>query len=85
MEWLRICYCQGWLGSPKRNHGRTTRSFRDRGERIQGKLANIRVRIGVAAPYGDKAEQLGLGQRTPPSHRRRGAPPGQTTLDISDS
>src|SRR3954454_16101074 len=20
IEWLRICFCQGWLGSPKRNH-----------------------------------------------------------------
>lgn len=42
----------------------------------------MRVRMGVAAPYGIKAEHLKLGQRTPPSRRPRGAPPGQTTLDI---
>jgi len=60
----------------------TKRGFRDRAELITVKLANMRVRMGVAAPYGPKAEQLVLGQRTPPSHRPRGAPPGQTTLDI---
>jgi hypothetical protein len=82
VEWLRICYLQGWLGSPKRNHREAKRGFQDRGELIQTKLANMRVRMGVAAPYGTKAEQLQLGQRTPPSRRPRGAPPGQTTLDL---
>jgi hypothetical protein len=85
VEWLRICYCQGWHGSPQRNHRHTKRGFQDRAERIQGKLANMRVRMGVAAPYGAKAEHLQLGQRTPPSRRPRGAPPGQTLLDIPDS
>lgn len=42
----------------------------------------MRVVMGVAAAYGDKAVQLGLGDRTPPSRRPRGAPPGQTTLDL---
>ncbi len=55
IEWLRICHCQGWLGSPKRNHRETKRRFRDRAERIQAKLATMRVRMGVAAPYGVKA------------------------------
>lgn len=42
----------------------------------------MRVRMGVAAPYGEKAEALFGTGRTPPSRRLRGAPPGQTTLDI---
>jgi hypothetical protein len=42
----------------------------------------MRVRMGVTAPYGAKAQQLQLGQRMPPSRRRGGAPPGQTTLDL---
>jgi len=82
VEWLRICFRQGWLGSPRRNHRQAERGFRDRAQRIQTRLADMRVRMGIAAPYGIKAEQLQLGQRTPPSRRPRGAPPGQTTLDI---
>jgi hypothetical protein len=42
----------------------------------------MRVRMGVAAPYGAKAEQLQLGLCTPPSRRARGARPGQTPLDL---
>ena len=59
-----------------------SRGFQDRAEVIKVKLANLRARMGVAAPYGTKAEQLQLGMRTPPSRRPRGAPPGQTTLDL---
>jgi len=63
----------GWLGSPARDARGTKRGFQDRAELIKVKLANMRVRMGVAAPYGARAEQLNLGTRTPPS-RRRGAP-----------
>lgn len=45
-------------------------------------LADMRARMGLMGAYGEKAERLGLGQRTPPSRRPRGAPPGQTQLDI---
>jgi hypothetical protein len=83
VEWLRICFVQGWLSSPARNGRGTKRGFQDRGQAIRDKLALMRVRMGVAAGYGVKAEQLNLGARTPPSRRPRGAPPGQTTLDIS--
>jgi hypothetical protein len=85
VEWLRICYLAGWLGNPARAERAATRKFRERGQRISAKLVEMRFRMGVMAAYGEKAEQLGLGQRTPPSRRPRGAPPGQTTLDIPDS
>jgi len=85
VEWLRICYRAGWLGNPARSERNTNRRFQNRGQRISAKLANMRVRMGVMGAYGEKAERLQLGQRTPPSRRPRGAPPGQTTLDIPDS
>jgi hypothetical protein len=34
----------------------------------------MRVRMGIMGAYGEKAEQLGLSKRTPPSRRDRGAP-----------
>jgi hypothetical protein len=74
VEWLRICFVQGWLGSPARNERGTKRGFQDRAELIKNKLAVMRVRMRVAQPYGAKAEQLQLGARTPPSRRPRGAP-----------
>ena len=40
--------------------------------------------MGLLIPYGPKAVQLFPGtQATPPSRRGRGAPPGQTQLDIA--
>lgn len=38
--------------------------------------------MGSAMAYGDQAVQLALGERTPPSRRPRGVPPGQRTLDF---
>lgn len=85
-EWLRICHREGWLALPRRNRGDTKRGFKDRGQRISVKLANMRARMGLMAAYGENAAQLfGSAQRTPPSRRPRGAPVGQTTLDIPDS
>jgi len=74
VDWLRICYREGWLGKSRRNHLRTERKFKDRAASINIKLAKMRVRMGIMAAHGDKAEQLGLGKRTPPSRRDRGAP-----------
>jgi hypothetical protein len=34
----------------------------------------MRLRMGIMGAYGEKAEQLGLGERTPPSRRERGTP-----------
>jgi len=74
VDWLRICYREGWLGKPRRNHLGTERKFKDRAASISAKLAKMRVRMGIMGAYGEKAEQLGLGRRTPPSRRDRGAP-----------
>jgi hypothetical protein len=82
VEWLRICSCEGWLGSARRNHGEAGRGFQDTGERIAARLAVMRVRMGIARAYGEKAVQLELGYRTPPSRRLRGSPTDQTTLDL---
>ena len=69
---LRICCREGWLGKPRRNHLGTERKFKDRAASISGKLARMRARMGIMGAYGEKAEQLGLGKRTPPSRRDRG-------------
>jgi hypothetical protein len=74
VDWLRICYREGSLGKPRRNHLSTERKFKDRAASISVKLAKMRVRMGIMGAYGEKAEQLGLGKRTPPSRRDRGAP-----------
>jgi hypothetical protein len=58
------------------------RKFRARGELAATRLVNYRARIGLLSAYGDVAERLGLGDRTPPSRRPAG-PGGQTTLDIA--
>jgi hypothetical protein len=84
VEWLRICYLAGWLGNPDRRTREATRKFKTRAERIAVRLAEMRYRMGVMGGYGENAQRLHLGQRTPPSQRPRGAPPGQTTLDIPD-
>ena len=33
------------------------------------KLAKMRVRLGIMGAYGERSEQLGLGERTPSSRR----------------
>lgn len=85
IEWLRICYVAGWLGNPDRRTREATRKFETRAERIAVRLAEMRYRMGVMGAYGEAAERLALGMRTPPSRRPRGAPVGQTTLDIPDA
>jgi len=51
----------------------------DRAASISAKLAKMRVRMGSMGAYGEKAEQLDLGKRTPPSGRNRGAPAAVST------
>jgi len=83
VDWLRICFREGWLGNPRRNGQGTKRRFKDRADVIAVKLANMRVRMGVMGAYGEAAVRVfPNAMRTPPSRRARGAPPGQTTLDI---
>jgi hypothetical protein len=66
VDWLRICYREGWLGKPRRNHLGTERKFRNRAHVVSAKLATMRVRMGIMGAYGEKAEELRLGKRTPP-------------------
>lgn len=77
VDWLRIAAKNGWLGSTRsaRRHG-GERRFEEAGLHIAKRLAEMRVRMGLAQPYGPRAAALGLGQETPPSRRPRGAPPG---------
>jgi hypothetical protein len=45
----------------------------------------MRHRMGLLIPYGPEAvRHFDDAQATPPSRRPRGAPPGQTQLDIAD-
>ena len=74
VDWLRICCREGWLGSARRNHAKPTRSFQDHGRRAARQLAGMRLRVGIAQPYGKKAVRLNLGDEDPPS-RRHGAGP----------
>jgi hypothetical protein len=76
IDWLRIAAKNGWLGSTRAAKKAGERKFQERGQRIASRLAEIRVRIGLAQPYGAKAAELGLGQVLPPSRRPRPAPPG---------
>jgi hypothetical protein len=76
VEWLRICFCQGWLGNPRRNGRATKRGFQDRAERIKVRLANMLVRMGVAAPHGAKAACTNRSR--PTSNPRQ--PPGDLAL-----
>jgi hypothetical protein len=77
IEWLRIGSKHGWLGSARAARRKGERRFKEVGLRIAGRLAKMRVRMGLAQPYGPRAVALGLGEETPPSRRPRGAPPGK--------
>ena len=74
VDWLRICYREGCLAKPRRNHKGTKRKFKNRAVTITEKLAKMRVRMAIMGAYGSKAEKLGLGERIPPSRRARGTP-----------
>jgi hypothetical protein len=76
LDWLRICHREGWLGSVRRNHHGVRRRSEHVGVAVAHSLARMRARMGLAAPYGPKAAQLGIDEETPPSRRPRGAPPG---------
>jgi hypothetical protein len=75
IDWLRIAAKAGWLGSVSAARKEGERRFRESGQRIASRLSGMRVRMGLAQPYGPKAVELGLGQLLPPSRRPRRAPP----------
>jgi hypothetical protein len=85
VDWLRIGTLHGWLG-PVTNAGKKARKagerkFKKTGERVAAKLAKMRVRMGLAEPYGAQAAKLGIGDATPPSKRPR-KPKNEVALDL---
>ncbi len=72
---------QGWLGDAPRNRRESERKYH-RAEPIAARFAEMRLRMGLLIPYGEKASSTSPARR---SRRRRGerrGPPGQTQLDI---
>jgi hypothetical protein len=68
IEWLRICFREGWLGSARRHDG-AVKGPNGHGDRALKSLLKSRVRNGLTVPYGEAAEKLGIGLRSPPSKR----------------
>jgi hypothetical protein len=68
VDWLRIAYRCGWLGSTKsktKHPGK--RKFKQRGEQEAVKLADERGRLGLSGSYGPAAVALGFKIADPPS------------------
>ena len=74
VEWLRISWREGWLGSARRNKKSPSR-YQSFGTRAVKSFKKNRDRAGLSLPYGVKASALGIGQPLPPS-QRVAAPPG---------
>ena len=70
IEWLRICFREGLLGSARRNHGEPERRHKTRGERAAESLRKMRARMGLLTPYGKIAKLVGaVEDDTVPSRR----------------
>lgn len=54
VEWLRICYREGWLGD-ERSNLKQPRCTMEKGTEAALSLRQFRTRIGLNAPYGPKA------------------------------
>lgn len=72
VEWLRISWREGWLGSARRNR-KSQANYDYLGQKGSKGLKKSRDRIGLSLPYGVKAAALGIGQLEPPS-KRNGVP-----------
>lgn len=78
VAWLRICYREGWLGKPRRNHLGTERKFRNCANAIANTLATMRLRMGIMGAYGEWPRNSGWASENPPTrprHARRLSPP----------
>ena len=90
IDWLRIAAKNDWLGTTAestRAFGGAARKagerkFKKTGERIAKDFAGMRVRMGLAQPYGPKAAKLGLGDATLPSERAASKPKNVLVLDL---
>ncbi len=68
VEWLRISWREGWLGSARRN--RKSPALHDSfGAKAVANLKKSRDLSGLRVPYGPQADALGLGDALPPSRR----------------
>jgi hypothetical protein len=68
IEWFRICYREGWLGSAQ-----TSKSYvkppNGVGKKAALSLIKFRRDQRISTPYGPAAERLGIGPKEPPSER----------------
>jgi hypothetical protein len=54
VEWLRICYREGWLGD-ERSNTKQPRAKMEKGIEAATELRQFRMRIGLTTPYGPQA------------------------------
>jgi hypothetical protein len=80
IDWLRISIVNGWLEAKEASKSKGERRFKERGVRAASTLRKMRVRMGLAQPYGPKAARLGLGLELPPSERNRKKPRHQRSM-----
>jgi hypothetical protein len=70
IDWLKIAYRCGWLGSaPSKKRHEGKRRFKWQGEREVARLADSRAYSGLSGAYGPAAVKLGFLQEKPPSDR----------------
>jgi len=72
IEWLTICFREGWLDSARRNK-HSVKQDGSVGKKIARGFLAKRSRAGLNLPYGPKAQALGVGLAEMPS--KRGHPP----------
>jgi hypothetical protein len=97
VDWLRIGAMRDWLRpvvvttdalsratrrAAKKARKAGERRFQNTGERIATEFADMRIRMGLAEPYGPQAAKLGIGVATPPSDRYRSKRKNQLALDL---
>jgi site-specific recombinase XerD len=82
IDWLRIAAKNDWLDIARTARQAGERRFKKTGERVASDFAKMRIRMGLAGPYGPKAAKLGIGDATPPPERPRIRSKNQLALDL---
>jgi hypothetical protein len=67
VEWLRIAWREGWLGSARKNKNEPVRADKKIGEEKRKRLLSRRSFFKLHLPYGKLAAKLGIGHKDPPS------------------
>jgi hypothetical protein len=65
IEWLLICWREGWLGSARRRVAAKAKNLRELGEKMHKNLLDFRHELGLTRPYGSKAVALKIGTLEP--------------------